>query len=431
MDETPFSKRRKAIISELSKDSIVIIPAAPELIRNGDVHFPYRQNSDFYYLTGFNEPNAIAVFIDKKFILFCQETNPKQELWLGPRAGLDGAKDSYGADEAYPIETFDEKLNELLANRRSIYYPLGHHHKLEEKITNYINNTAKKSRSGTSAPYEIINISHLTHPARLIKDEHEINNIRKACDISVEAHIKAMQACQPGMNECELEAIFMHEFYKQGARAYAYPSIVGTGGNACVLHYTKNNATIEKDHMILIDAAAEYNYYAADITRSFPADGHFSSEQQALYEIVLEAQLAGIDVLKPGTPWNTIQATIIKIITQGLLDLGILEGSHEDLIADKAYESFYMHNSGHWLGLDVHDAGPYKTDDEWLDLQPGMTLTVEPGIYIRASNDIDPKWHNMGIRIEDDLLITKDGHENLSAKAPKTIDDITRLMTSS
>lgn len=428
-----YAKRRKQLMQKIGPSSLVILTAAPIAPRNGDGTYPYRQQSDFYYLTGFEEPEAVAILAPKnkngEFILFNRAKNRSEEIWEGFRSGQEGAVKHYGANLSFPITEFENKLAEYIEGREKIYYPLGNHSAFDQTLINTINNVRGKIRSGLRAPVAIIDIIDVIHEMRLIKSAAEIAVMRKAATISVEGHLRAMKACKPGMHEYQLEAELQYEFQKQGARFLAYTSIVGSGANSCILHYTHNNQKIADGSLVLIDAGCEYQNYAADITRTFPANGKFSAEQRAIYEIVLAAQLAAIKQIKPGASWSAAQEVIVKIITQGLLDIGIVKGKLKDLIAKQAYFPFYMHKSGHWLGLDVHDAGRYKVAGKWQKLQPGMVLTVEPGIYISADiPNVPKKWHNIGIRIEDDVLVTKTGHDVLTQRLPKTITDIEALM---
>jgi Xaa-Pro aminopeptidase len=428
-----FAKRRKQIMKKIGPTGIAILAAAPVATRNGDCDYPYRQNSDFYYVTGFEEPEAVAIIAPNRkegqFILFNRIRNRAEEIWTGFRAGQEGAKKEFKADEAYPIHELTKKLPELLEGREEIYYTLGMDAAFDKTLLGAINRVRGKIRSGIYSPIAFKDITDTIHEMRLIKSPAEIQLMRKAADISAGAHIRAMQICKPGMNEYQLEAEMTYEFQRNGARFLAYNSIVGSGGNSCILHYNDNNKVIPGNSVVLIDAGCEYQYYASDITRTFPANGRFSPEQKAIYDIVLAAQLAGIKAVRPGALWPAAQTAIIKVITQGLLDLGILKGKLNTLIENEAYFPFYMHKSGHWLGIDVHDAGRYKINGKWRQLQPGMVLTVEPGIYISPDiTGVDKRWHHIGIRIEDDILVTTKGNEILSHRVPKNTDEIEALM---
>lgn len=430
---TEYAKRRKALMQRVGGKGIVILHAAPEVLRNADTHYPYRQNSDFYYLTGFGEPDAVLVLAPKRkdgeFILFNRRRDPDREVWDGPRAGQDGARKIYQANQSFPIDEFEKKLPELLEGREVIHHQLGVNAECDQVLFTAMNGLRGKIRSGVQSPIIFEDITPTIHEMRLFKSPDEIKLMQKAVDISAEAHIGAMLVCEPGMYEYELEAELTYAFQRNGARFAAYPSIVGAGRNACVLHYVTNNQKINDGDLILIDAGAECDNYAADITRTFPANGKFTGEQRAIYELVLASQHAGLKAVKPGAPWIGIQDAIVKVLTQGLIDLGILKGRRDDLIAKEAYMPFYMHKSGHWLGLDVHDVGRYKIDDKWRKLQPGQTLTVEPGLYISSNIPGVPKrWQNIGVRIEDNVLVTKKGCEVLSREIPKEVSEIEAMM---
>ncbi len=433
-EQAIYAARREKLTAQLKANDIILIPASKELLRNGDAHYPFRQNSDFFYLTGFNEPDAILVLRvnsanNYDFTLFCNERDPKMEQWVGARAGTAGAIKEFAADNAFLVDEFATKLPELLLGCQRVLLPLSGASYFHEEVLATIKNLQRKVRSGIVAPVEIINSETYLHPMRRVKDEHEIQLLRQAAEISVSAHMKTIQACRPGMWEYELEAILKHEFCRHGARETAYESIVGSGANACVLHYVANNAKMNDGDLVLIDAGCEYQMYASDITRTFPANGRYTAEQKAIYEIVLQAQKDCIAALKPGVAWQTLQSIVITTITHGLVDVGILKGKPEQLIEEKAYQPFYMHLFGHWLGMDVHDAGNYKDEGEWTSMQAGMVTTVEPGIYIMAGmKNVDEKWWNIGIRIEDDILITNDGSDVLTAALPKEISDIEELM---
>jgi len=430
-----YAKRRKTLMQKIGSQSILFIPAYPHAKRNADADYPYRPNSDLYYLTGFNEPETILVLAPKRadgeFILFNRKRDRSREIWDGLRAGQAGACETFGADQAFPIEDFARMLPELLEGRQTIHCSLGAEKYFDDMLLTALNSIRGRIRNGIQAPITLTDITDTLHEMRLFKSMAEIKLMRKAATISAGAHMRAIQACKPGMNESQLEAEIMHEFQKNGAAFAAYSSIVGAGANSCILHYIENNQTIKNGDIVLIDAGCEYDYYAADITRTFPANGKFSTEQKIIYEIVLASQMAALKVAKPGTPFASMQKAIVRSITEGLLKHSILKGNLEDLIAKEAYLPFYMHKSGHWLGLDVHDMGRYKVAGKWRTLEPGMVLTVEPGIYISADNvGVHKKWHNIGIRIEDDIVITEEGHEVLSKDVPKTVADIERLMNS-
>ncbi|MEO8402090.1 MAG: Xaa-Pro aminopeptidase [Gammaproteobacteria bacterium] len=430
---TEFANRRKQLMKEIGPTGLVILSAAPISMRNHHHEYPYRQNSDFYYLTGFEEPEAVLVLAPKRkageVILFNRVRDRAEEIWNGYRAGQKGACKTYGADQAFPITDLKSKLPELLTDRKEIYYLTGESKKFDSLIINSINMIRGKIRSGAAAPIALFDLRPLLHEMRLFKSANEIAIMRTAAQISADAHIRAMQFCKPGMNEFQLEAEITHEFQRQGARNHAYTPIVGSGASTCILHYIDNNQKIKNGDLVLVDAGCEYQNYASDVTRTFPANGRFSAEQRAIYDIVLAAELAGIEAVRPGTPWQKIEDITVKTITQGLMDVGLLKGRLNALIENKAYLPFYMHSSGHWLGLDTHDAGRYKIDNKWRKLQPGMIRTVEPGIYISADiPGVHKRWHNIGVRIEDDILVTAKGNEVLSRDAPKTINEIETLM---
>lgn len=430
---TEYAKRRKELMQAIPEDSIVILPSANEVIRNGDTVYSFRQNSDFYYLTGFNEPESVAVLAPKhkdgEYILFNRVRDLSREIWDGPRAGQEGARKLYEADNSFPFEEFASVLPELLAGRETIYYPLGFNDAFDRVIMSSVNSLRAKVRGGVKSPVKFVDVAQILHESRLFKSPAEIATMQKAADISVRAHERAMRVCKPGMYEYQLEAELMHEFIASGARFTAYGSIVGAGKNSCVLHYVANNNKIADGDLVLIDAGCEYENYASDITRTFPANVKFSGEQRAIYDIVLASQLAAIKHVKPGASWLDAQEVIVQIITQGLVDLGILKGSVDDLIDKKAYFDFYMHRSGHWLGLDVHDVGQYRVNDKWRNLKPGMALTVEPGIYISSHiQGVPERWHNIGVRIEDDVVVTENGHLVLTEKLAKKADDVEALM---
>lgn len=428
-----YAKRRQSVMQKIGADGALIIPAAPEYIRNGDTHYPYRQNSHFYYLTGFTEPEAVMVLLPKRrdgqYLLFNRVRDREHEIWIGPRAGQIGACEDYLADQAYPIADFVTMLAELLLGRDTIYYPIGINKEFDTLMTHTLDTLRQRVRSGVSFPTQLVDVGPILDEMRLFKSPAEIALLQKAVDISACGHLSALQNCAPGMNESELDACLSYEFKRHGAAHMAYPSIVGSGANSCVLHYIANNKEMADGELVLIDAGAEYQGYAADITRTLPVNGQFTDEQRAIYEIVLESQLAAIKKIKPGQSWNAAQEVIVKIITEGLLSLGILQGQLSDLIEQQAYLPFYMHRSGHWLGLDVHDVGRYKENKHWRKLQPGMVLTVEPGIYIAADTPkVAKRWHNIGVRIEDDVLVTKTGCDVLSKNIPKSVLDIEAVM---
>ena len=430
--QNEFARRRKQLMRMMGKGSIAIIPTAQELVRNRDVEFPYRADSDFYYLTGFNEPNAVAVLIPGRphgeYLLFCRERDPAMETWVGPRAGTEGAVADFGADDAFPVTDIDDILPGLMEDREQVFYTIGARPEFDQSVMEWVNRIRQGNRRGARTPDKFVALEHLLHDMRLYKNRAEVRTMRKAARVTCEAHMRAMQACRPGMHEYEIEAELLHAFRSAGM-VPAYPSIVGGGQNGCILHYTRNDDPLDDGDLLLIDAGAEYDCYAADVTRTFPVNGRFSAPQKALYEVVLAAQQAAIKQVRAGNHWNAPHVAAVRALTRGLLKLGILKGRQADLIKRDAYQRFYMHRTGHWLGMDVHDVGDYKVGGEWRVLEPGMVLTVEPGLYIpQGSRGVAKKWWNTGIRIEDDVLVTRDEPEVLTAAAPKAVDEIEALM---
>lgn len=428
-----YAQRRQQLMQRMTPNSIAILPAATISTRNNSVDYPYRQNSDFYYLSGFQEPEAVLVLIPQRehgeFILFCRERNPERELWDGLRAGQDGAIADYQADDAFPISDIDDILPGLIEGRERVYYSVGNNPEFDQQMMEWLNSIRSKARMGAQPPKEFVVLDHLLHNARLYKSPAEIATMQKAADISCRAHVRAMQAAKPGLYEYHLEAELDYEFRKGGARLPAYSSIVASGSNACILHYTENNALLQHGDLVLIDAGCELDCYASDITRTFPVNGRFSPEQTAIYEIVLQANLAAMEYISPKHHWNDAHDVTVQVITAGLLELGLLHGELDELISSEAYKPFYMHRAGHWLGLDVHDVGDYKVNGQWRKLEPGMTMTVEPGIYIAVDNlDVPAQWRGIGVRIEDDVVVTEQGCRVLTSAVPKTIADIEALM---
>ncbi|MFZ5653296.1 MAG: Xaa-Pro aminopeptidase [Pseudomonadota bacterium] len=428
-----FARRRRELMGMMSPNSIAILTAAPERVRSRDTFFPYRQDSDFHYLSGFPEPEAVMVLLPRRpqgeFILFCRERDRSREIWDGHRAGPDGARAQYGADDAFPIADIDDILPGLIEGRDRVYYALGRNRSFDGRLLDWIEAIRARARAGAVPPDEFVDLDHLLHEMRLFKSAKELSLMRKAGAISARAHCRAMQIARPGMYEYQLQAEIEHAFASEGARHPAYGSIVGGGANACVLHYVENSAPLQDGDLVLVDAGCEYQHYAADITRTFPVGGRFSGPQRALYEVVLAAQLAAIDAVRAGNRWDEPHRASVRVITEGLVALGLLKGDVEELIANNAYTEFYMHRAGHWLGMDVHDVGDYKVDGEWRELEPGMVLTVEPGIYVAPDNrKVAKRWRGIGIRIEDDVALTRKGIEVLTAGVPKTIADIEHLM---
>jgi len=428
-----FIRRRKQFLSLVGEGNIAVIASANICQRNADVEFAFRQNSDFYYLSGFDEPEAVIVFVPGRaqgeYILFCREYDEATALWVGASVGLGGAVEHYAVDDAFPIDDIDDILPGLLENKNRLYFPMGAQPSFDQQLMDWSQEVRSRSRTGVSAPAEFISSDHLLHEMRLIKSAYEIKLMKKAAKISVAAHTKAMQCARPGLFEYQVDAEIKHTFMTQGAQFEAYPAIVGGGDNACVLHYTQNNVVLNNGDLLLIDAGCEWGKYAADITRTFPVNGVFSEPQKALYQLVLDAQYAAIEQVKPGNHWNEPHDAAVAVLTKGLLKLGILKGSLSALIKKEAYKPYYMHRTGHWLGLDVHDVGDYKIEGEWRLLEPGMVLTVEPGLYIQPSaKEVDAKWRGIGIRIEDDVVVTKTGCDVLTEAAAKEVSDIEKLM---
>ncbi len=433
MNLTDFSRRRRRLMQTMGSGSIAILPTAQERIRNRDVEYSYRPDSDFYYLTGFPEPEAVAVLVPHRkqgeYILFCRERDPEMETWHGRRAGLDGAREAFGADDAFPIADIDEILPGLMEGKERVYYTMGVNPEFDGQVMGWLNTLRRKVRSGAQTPGEFVALDHVLHDMRLIKSRAELAAMRTAAEISAQAHVRAMSSCQPGMSELQIEAELLHEFMRHGSHYPAYSSIVAGGANACILHYRENSDLLNDGDLLLIDAGCEFDYYASDITRTFPVNGRFSAEQRALYELVLEANYAAIEQVHPNNHWNDPHEAAVKVITRGLVKLGLLEGRVPKLIKDNAYRQFFMHRTGHWLGMDVHDVGDYKIGDQWRQLEPGMTLTIEPGIYIApGTKAVARKWWGIGIRIEDDVAVTRDGHEVMTHGVPKEPAEIEALM---
>ncbi len=429
-----FNRRRRGLM-QLMGEGIAIIPTNNEQHRNGDVLFRFRPDSDFYYLTQFPEPEAIAVLIPNReegeFILFCRKNDPEREQWHGKRAGLETAIEQYGADQAYEIEQLEEILPKLLENQDKVFTCTGRHPDFDQQLFGWVTEIKAKARTGVHAPMEFVDLTYILHELRLFKKSEELRVMRRAAKLSAAGHRRAMQVCRPGMYEYEVQAA-MEACFMQGGSAYpAYPSIVAAGENACILHYTENNAVCQDGDLLLIDAGAELECYASDITRTFPINGQFSAEQRSLYDLVLAAQEAAIDKIRANQPWREYHKAAVKTLSQGMLDLGLLKGSLDEVIEQAHYKRFYMHNTGHWLGMDVHDVGEYKVEDAWRILEPGMVLTVEPGIYITPADDIDERWHNIGIRVEDDALVTKNEPELLSRDIPVDANEIEAIMRDS
>ncbi|MEE9357191.1 Xaa-Pro aminopeptidase [Candidatus Vondammii sp. HM_W22] len=433
MTVAEYKRRRHQLMRMMGSGSIAILPSGPVARRNRDVDYPYRPDSDFHYMTGFPEPDAVAVLIPGRshaaYVLFCRERNPEKEVWNGARAGQDGARETYAADDSFPIGDLDDILPRMLEQCERVYYAMGCNPELDKRMSEWIKDIRTKPRMEVQGPLEFIALDHYLHDMRLYKSRSEIKAMRTAAKISSKAHKRAMKFCRPGVKEWQVEAEIVHECARAGARDQAYPPIVGGGSNACILHYIENSDELKDGDLLLIDAGCEYTCYASDITRTFPVNGKFTPAQKALYELVLKAQQAAIEKVQPGSHWNDPHDAAVKVITKGLAELGILKGRASTLIRNEHYKQFYKHRTGHWLGMDVHDVGDYKIDGQWRLLEPGMALTIEPGLYIPAgTKGVAKKWWDIGIRIEDDLVVTKDGHDILSKDAPKKVEEIEALM---
>ena len=434
LTQADFKQRRDLLAKQIGSNSIAIIATRAEMYRNRDADYKYRADSSFYYLTGFAEPEAVAVIEtfaegeDYSYSLFCRERDREMEIWNGYRAGVDGAIDVYDADEAYAIDLLDEEIIGKLLNKQRLYYRIGQNAEFDARVSQWIQEADGQQRRGGAAPAELIQLDRIVDEMRLKKSAQEIELMQIASNISAEAHIRAMQTVKPNMMEYALEAELNYIFGKNGC-VPAYNSIVGGGENACILHYVENNKPLQDGDLVLIDAACEYEFYASDITRTFPVNGKFSPEQKALYNIVLDAQLAAIDATRIGNHYKYPHEVAVKILTQGLVDLGLLSGNVNELVESEAFRQFFMHGTGHWLGMDVHDVGAYKIGEDWRAYEAGMVVTVEPGLYVAPDDEtVDAKWRGIGIRIEDDIVVTENGPLVLTKNVVKTIDDIESLM---
>lgn len=427
-----FKRRRRHLMQTIGRDAIAVVAAAPERIRNNDAHYPYRQDSDFHYLTGFGEPDALLVLVPGREqggeILFCRDRDPERERWDGPRLGVEGAERELGVDHAFPIDDVDDILPGLLEDRSRVYYHVGRDPDFDLRMMGWVNRVRARIRVGARPPHEFVALGHVLHEMRLLKSRAEIRTMRRAAKIAAAAHVRAMGAARPGLTEAAVEAELVHAFRSAHA-VPAYEPIVAAGANACVLHYRANRAELRDGDLLLIDAGAEYECYASDITRTFPVNGRYSPEQRVLYDLVLEAQLAAIDAVRPGRSWIAPHEAAVRVLTRGLLRLGLLKGSFESNLREHGYRRFYMHKTGHWLGLDVHDVGDYRIDGEYRELEPGMVLTIEPGIYVDPGDkSVDRRFRGIGIRIEDDVVVTRDGPEVLTGDVPKDPDRIEQLI---
>ncbi len=427
-----FARRRRQLMRMAGDDAILVLPAAPQRVRSHDTHYPYRQDSDFWYLCGFPEPDAVLVLVPGRkhgeALLFCRERDPEREAWDGPRFGQEGAVEAFGLDDAYPIDDLDDILPGLLEGRSRVYYHFGRDAEFDLKLIGWVNRVRAQVRHGAQPPHEFLELGHLLHEMRLFKSREELRLMEKAAEISVRAHQAAMRAVRPGMYEYELQAE-LERVFRAADACPAYGSIVGAGGNGCVLHYVANNARIRDGDLVLIDAGAEYRNYAADITRTFPANGHFSKEQRALHDLVGRAQAAALEKARPGEPWIAMHEAAVEALTEGLLSLGLLKGTLQKNLAAESYKRFYRHKSGHWLGLDVHDVGDYRIDGESRLLEPGMVFTIEPGLYVMPDDTtVQPRWRGIGIRTEDNVVVTGDGPRILTEGLARSADEIEAFM---
>ena len=433
MSYTEFSRRRKQLMRMMGENSIAILPTANEQVRNRDVLFPFRPDSDFFYLTGFSEPEVVMVLLPNRkqgeFLMFCREKDPVKETWDGYRAGLEGAIEQYGADDAFPFSDIDDILPGLLEQRERVFYEMGCNAAFDARMSEWVHQVRGRTRTGVHAPTEFLALDHFVHDMRLYKSRSEIATMRKAAKLSAAAHSELMRTTQPGDAEYQLASRFQHYCQMRGASQQAYPSIVGGGNNGCVLHYVENKDALNDGDLVLIDAGCELDCYASDITRTFPVNGTFSEPQAQLYQLVLDAQHAAIEQVQVGNHYNDPHEAAVRVLAKGLIKLGLLKGTLAQVLKSQSYKKFYMHSTGHWLGMDVHDVGDYKVDGHWRLLEPGMVLTVEPGLYIPVgSKGVAKKWQGIGIRIEDDVVVTKNGPDVLTRDVPKEIAEIEALM---
>ncbi|MEX0387210.1 aminopeptidase P N-terminal domain-containing protein [Spiribacter onubensis] len=434
MDTAEHARRRDILMRHVGEDGIAVLAAAPERPRNRDVHHPYRQDSDFLYLSGFDEPDAVAVLVPGRaqgeFILFSRERDPLRETWEGRTIGQAAAVEDYGADDAFPIDDIDDILPGLMEGRDKVYCAMGADADFDQRLIGWVNALRARARAGVRAPLEYVSLEHVLHEMRLIKSKAEVARMRESARITAAAHARLLGVVRPGLMEYEVEAELLYDFRRHNGGP-AYPIIAGGGANACVLHYIANQAALQDGDLLLVDAGIELDGYAADITRTLPVNGRFSGEQRAIYELVLDAQHAALAEVRPGQHWNAAHEAATRILVEGMVELDLLRGEVDELIESGDYRRFFMHRTGHWLGMDVHDVGDYKVDGHWRELEPGMALTVEPGLYIPPGSPVDERWHGIGVRIEDNCVITRDGHDNLTAAAPKAIDDIEAAMVGS
>ena len=424
-----FLERRSELSKKVLDDSAIIVASSPVKSRISDTDYLYRQDSNFYYLSGYEEPESILLIrpYAKKdnFIIFCRDRDPLKEQWDGFRSGQTGAVQDFGADKSLSISSVDSLMPELLEGTKNIYYSMSSPCGLDQRINTWLDQIRLNTRAGAEPPQNLLSLDSVIHEMRLLKSDEEIEVMKQAAEITTEAHIRAMKAVKPGMFEYQLEAEYLYAFNKNGARAPAYNSIVGGGNNACILHYVENNSELKDGDVVLVDAGCEYKYYASDVTRTFPVNGSFTEEQKQIYSVVLEAHKQSMDQLKPGNKWNLAHEKSVEVIVEGLIDLGIIKSSKQEAIDTGEYSKYYMHRIGHWLGMDVHDVGSYKRDGDWRDLEPGMVMTIEPGIYILNSLEgVEDKWKGIGVRIEDDVLVTKKGFEVLTPDIPRSIEEV-------
>ncbi len=426
-----YRARRSALLASMRDKrggGLAVVPTAPEVARNRDSTYPYRHDSYFYYLSGFPEPEAVVALVagpdGDKHVLFCREKNEEREIWDGFRYGPDAAREIFGFDEAHPISALSTMLPDFASDRPALFTPLGLFETWDKQVTQLLNEVRNRARTGVAAPDEVVDVRGTLDAMRLLKDDHEVALMRRAAAISCAAHRRAMEFTRPGMIEYQVEAELLHEFLREGAQAVAYPSIVASGPNACVLHYRDNDRELVAGELLLIDAGCEYRGYASDITRTYPVDGTFTGPQRDIYELVLAAQMACLDAVKPGVPFHDYHDAAERVLAQGYIDLGLCTGTLDEVLENGSYKQYYMHRAGHWLGMDVHDAGLYRVKGASQTLVPGMVLTVEPGTYIRSAANVPEHFWNIGVRIEDDVLVTATGHENLTLAAPKTVADV-------
>lgn len=431
--QSEYRARRAQLLSKMPKGSVMLVAAAELVTRNADAEFPFRQSSDFYYLTGFNEPSGLLVLkpgAEQPVTLFCQPRDEAMEIWTGYRAGPQGCIDQFAVDAAYDLTEIDDRLPAMIDGVDQLLYPFARDEVLDVRVKHWISSLTKRLRAGASVPKALSDSDPILHEMRLFKSDAEVSLMAQAASISAQAHIQAMKTCRVGLNEFQLEATIQSYCMSQGARFQAYTPIVAAGANACILHYIENDQPISDGDLVLIDAGCELDNYASDITRTFPANGRFSPEQRAIYDLVLQANKQCIEAVKPGMNWDALHQLSVHILTEGLVTLGLLSGDLDSLIESGAYRRFYMHRIGHWLGMDVHDVGAYRVEGEWRHLEPGMITTIEPGIYIAPDDHtVEARWRGIGVRIEDDVLVTDNGARVLTAGVPKEVSEIEALMT--